>query len=654
MIELKNISKTYQTGKIAFQALKNVDLKIEQGEFVAIMGASGSGKSTLLHILGFLDPPDEGEYLFLGQNVAKLKETTITKLRNKVAGFVFQQFHLLPGLKAYENVSLPLIYGGNRNLKEKSLEQLTAVGLKDRAEHVPNELSGGERQRVAIARALVNDPLVIFADEPTGNLDTASESEIMKIINGLNDKGITIVMVTHEKEIAEHAGRIITMRDGKIISDISRTKNKIKKSKINNNNIAEDIINEKKKLSPNQAEWIDHIKQAFRSIRVNKLRSFLSMLGILIGVAAVIAMLALGKGATSSIEKDLSRLGSNLLIVMPGNRSEGGVSMGSGISSRFTEVDLAVIKNILSVKRASGIISGKAQVVYSNKNWRTSISGTDVDYSQMRVIVPNVGRYFNENEQQSRERVAVIGATIVDKLYGTEDPLGKNIKINKVNFKVIGILPKKGFSGGRDENDIIYIPLSTAMYRLMGEKYLNQIQVEVDKKENIESTKQEVTDVINHLHKWQAIDNMITIRDMAEIQDAIKGTVKTISLLLGIVATIALFVGGIGIMNIMLVSVTERTREIGLRKAIGAGKKDIMNQFLVEAVIITVVGGIFGVILGWLISILISFFAKWATEISLISIVVSTGFSVIIGLIFGLWPAKQAANLKTIDALRYE
>lgn len=656
MIELKNISKTYQTGKIAFQALKNVDLKIEQGEFVAIMGASGSGKSTLLHILGFLDPPDDGEYLFLGQNVAKLKEGTITKLRNKVAGFVFQQFHLLPGLKAHENVSLPLIYGGNRDIKHKSLEKLTAVGLKDRSEHVPNELSGGERQRVAIARALVNDPLVIFADEPTGNLDTASESEIMKIMNGLHEKGITIIMVTHEMEIAEHAQRIITMRDGKIISDVSKAKNKvnIKKTKNIHSNIAEDIINEKKKLSPNQAEWIDHIKQAFRSIRVNKLRSFLSMLGILIGVAAVIAMLALGKGATSSIEKDLSRLGSNLLIVMPGNRSEGGVSMGTGASSRFTEADLAVIKNIPSVKRASGVISGKAQVVYSNKNWRTSISGTDVDYSQMRVIEPNIGRYFNEKEQLARERVAVIGATIVDKLYGTEDPLGKNIKINKVNFKVVGILPSKGFSGGRDENDVIYIPLSTAMYRLMGEKYLNQIQIEVDKKENIESTKQEVTTIINQLHKWQAIDNMVMIRDMAEIQDAIKGTVKTISLLLGIVATIALFVGGIGIMNIMLVSVTERTREIGLRKAIGAGKKDIMNQFLVEAVIITVVGGILGVILGWLISLLISFFAKWATEISLISILVSTGFSVVIGLIFGLWPAKQAANLKTIDALRYE
>lgn len=653
MIELQKISKTYNTGVISFQALKSVDLKIEQGEFVAIMGASGSGKSTLLHILGFLDPPDEGSYFFLGQNVANLKESTLTRLRNKVAGFVFQQFHLLPGIKAHENVSLPLIYGDNKNIKEKALEQLKAVGLKDRTEHVPNELSGGERQRVAIARALVNDPLVIFADEPTGNLDTTSEKEIMKILVGLNSKGITIIMVTHEMEIAEHASRIISMRDGEIISDVVKSKNK-HKLKMKQNTVAEEIISNKKKLSGNQMEWISHLKQAIRAINVNKLRSFLSMLGILIGVAAVIAMLALGKGATSNIEKDLSRLGSNLLIVMPGSRVAGGISMGAGISSRFSETDLTILKRIPTVKRASGIISGKAQVVYSNKNWRTSVSGTDVDYSKMREVIPNIGRYFTENEQQNRERVAVIGATIVENLYGTEDPLGQNIKINKVNFKVIGVLPKKGFSGGRDENDIIYIPLSTAMYRLMGERYLNQIQVEVDKKENINATKQSVTDALNKAHKWSANDNMVTIRDMAEIQDAIKGTITTISLLLGIVATIALLVGGIGIMNIMLVSVTERTREIGLRKAIGAGKKDIMNQFLVEAVIITVVGGIFGVLLGWLISVFISFFAKWTTEISLISVLVSTGFSIIIGLIFGLWPAKQAASLKTIDALRYE
>ncbi len=654
MIELKNINKTYHSGKISFQALKNIDLKIEQGEFIAIMGASGSGKSTLLHILGFLDPPDEGIYNFFGKNVAKLEEHKITRIRNQAAGFVFQQFHLLPGVKAQENVSLPQIYAGKKKFKNTALEKLTAVGLKERAHHVPNELSGGERQRVAIARALVNDPVILFADEPTGNLDTKSEAEIMAILKELNQQGMTIVMVTHEQEIASQAERIITMRDGRIIAD-RRQREKNISNKLKEPEIIEKIINDGRSKTSG-AEFLDHIKQALHAMSVNKLRTFLSMLGILIGVAAVITMLALGTGATKAIKENLSSLGSNSLIIRPGSTSSGGVSLGAAASgtSRFVLTDLEKIKKIPSVKYASAEMSKTAQVVYGNSNWSTTITGASKDYVAMQNAQPVSGRFFNEQEVQQREKVAIIGKTVNEKLFGKISPLGKIIKINRINFKVIGVLPEKGYERGRDGDDKIIIPITTAMYRLIGRNYIDTLQAEIINENQLETAKKEITAVLNKSHGWKPEDEKVNIRDMTEIQKTITGTIKTISMLLGSVAAIALLVGGIGIMNIMLVSVTERTREIGLRKAIGAGKKDILSQFLVEAIVMTTSGGILGVLLGFLVSSLISLIGGWTTEVSSFSVVVSAGFSIIVGVIFGLWPARQAANLNTIDALRYE
>ncbi|MDR2430748.1 MAG: ABC transporter ATP-binding protein, partial [Candidatus Margulisbacteria bacterium] len=263
MLELKHINKTYANGKISFQALKDINLTIKQGEFVAIMGASGSGKSTLLHILGFLDNPENGEYMFLGKNVAKMNTEQLCRIRRHMAGFVFQQFHLLPGINALGNVNVPLIYAGQSKDKNRGLAKLASVGLAERAAHNPNEMSGGERQRVAIARALMNDPVILFADEPTGNLDTKSEEEVLKILRDLNKNGMTIVMVTHEKEIAGQAGRIITMRDGQIINDERRA------SAPGAELPARLSFSEHKKTG---AELFDHLKQAWHSITANKLR----------------------------------------------------------------------------------------------------------------------------------------------------------------------------------------------------------------------------------------------------------------------------------------------------------------------------------------------------------------------------------------------
>ncbi|MFH2138744.1 MAG: ABC transporter permease [Candidatus Omnitrophota bacterium] len=654
MIELKNISKNYAMGKVEVQALRNVSLKISSGEFIAIMGPSGSGKSTLLHLLGFLDRPDSGMYLLRGRDVSGFTDDDLAELRNRLAGFVFQQFHLLSRLTAIENVELPLIYGGKRALKQKSAEKIEAVGLSDRALHRPNELSGGQQQRVAIARSLVNDPLIIFADEPTGNLDTKSEKEIIAILKELNQEGKTIVMVTHELEIAEKAKRIIYMRDGKIVSD-----------KMNNNEFQKDAKMPEKEFfnskDPGQnngfrmTEITDNLQQGFRAIFSNKLRSFLSMLGILIGVAAVIAMLALGQGAKESISDELSSLGTNILTIRPGARRMGGVSLESGSITRFTIKDSEEILKIPQVRRVSPSVSGRGQVVYKNKNWNTRIQGTGTGYAEMKSSVPIAGSFFTEEQVRSRKKLALLGLSVAKEIFGYDDPVGETIKINRVNFKVIGVLPEKGAGGPMgNQDDVVIIPVTTAMYRLLGKEYVDSIDVEIDDIDFMDEAKEAISNLIINRHRLKKDqEESFNIMNMAEIQKALQGMTKTMTMLLGFISAISLLVGGIGIMNIMLVSVTERTREIGLRKALGARKKDIMMQFLIESVVMTFTGGILGIIFGMGMAFLVSIFAGWTTRVSLFSIILATGFSIAVGLGFGLWPARKASQLNPIEALRY-
>ncbi|MFA6142883.1 MAG: ABC transporter permease [Candidatus Omnitrophota bacterium] len=656
IIELKNIRKTYSTGVAAVAALQGVSLTVEQGEFLAIMGPSGSGKSTLLHLLGFLDRPDSGEYILGGKNITALTDDQSALLRNHFMGFVFQQFHLLPRITSLENAELPLIYAGKRHLKEKAMEKIKDVGLAQRALHRPNELSGGEQQRIAIARALVNDPLVIFADEPTGNLDTKSQNEIMAILVELNKKGKTIIMVTHEEEVSEYAKRIIRMRDGLIISDVKKEK-AVKEKPGQPIAISVDDIVSGSHVDIKRAELADHFRQAFFSILSHKMRSSLSMLGILIGVAAVIAMLALGTGAQESIRKQLASLGSNLLMIRSGSHNLHGVSLGAGAIARFTFQDVDAISKLPGVKCVSPSVSGSGQVVYGNKNWSTQIQGVSVNYAAMRAAVPTIGRFFTEEEVRMRARVALIGMTVLRQTYGEENPLDTYIKIKRINFKVIGILPEKGAAGPHDQDDIVIIPVTTGMYRLLGKQYIDSIDVEVSDislMDNVQDSIKELLMKRHHLTSTKENQDAFEIRNMADIKQTLEATTKTISMLLGSIAAISLLVGGIGIMNIMLVSVTERTREIGLRKAIGARGSDIMTQFLIESVTMTFTGGIVGVIFGAGIAFLLSILAGWTIRVSIFSILLATTFSVIVGLVFGLWPARQASSLNPIEALRYE
>ena len=657
MIEIKNLSKAYQMGTVKVEALRGVSLKISSGEFVAIIGASGSGKSTLMHVLGLLDRPDSGEYFLGGEDVTKLTDYELALVRNRLVGFVFQQFHLLPRMTALENAELPLIYAGKRDTKQVAIDRLTEVGLKDRILHRPNEMSGGQQQRVAIARSLVNDPPIIFADEPTGNLDSKSKEEIISILMKLNQMGKTIVLVTHESEIAARARRIIQMRDGEVISDkVVSGGVKLSETIIPENLIRNILVESSKKLKRG-IEFFDYLRQAVSAMLSNRMRAFLSILGILIGVAAVIAMLAIGQGSKEAIEKQLASLGSNLLMVRPGATRSGGIASQAGVTTRFTLQDEAAIKKMSEyVSRSSPSVTGRGQIVYGSKNWNTQVEGVGVDYAELRAAVPTIGRFFTEDEVRMRNKVVLLGNTVVKEVFGEDNPIGETIKINLINFKIIGILPTKGAGGFHDQDDTVVIPITTAMYRVLGKEYIDSIYVEAKDASLIDATQEEITKLIIKQHRLITNEqkDSFQIFNMSDIKKTLESTTQTMSILLGAIAAISLLVGGIGIMNIMLVSVTERTREIGLRKAIGANNKDIMTQFLIEAILMSLIGGLAGVILGSGSAVIITMVAKWSVKISLSSIILATVFSLIVGVVFGIWPARKASQLDPIEALRYE
>lgn len=647
MIEVKNIKKIYKMGDNEVQALRDVSLKIEDGDFVAIMGPSGSGKSTLAHILGLLDIPSQGQYVLNNRDISSFSEDELSVLRRDEIGFIFQQFNLLPRMSAKENVELPLLYSKKDVGPARSQELLELVNLSSRGDHRPNELSGGQQQRVAIARSLINRPRMILADEPTGNLDSQSEKEILEALKKLNAEGITIVMVTHEDEIGQMAKRLIRMRDGVIVSDTRLEEiAKVKREEISHNVGKTSFL----------TDILDYFKQGYKTLAANKIRSGLSMLGILIGVAAVVAILALGEGAKKSMQEQLSTLGSNLLMLRPGNRMMGGVSQQGGGEKIFIEDGQFLKNKIQSIKDISPNVEGRGQLGYQNKNWNSVISGVESNYPDVRNWKPLLGRFFTDEEDRTRARVCVIGLTVMRELFKNKNPIGETIKINKISFQVIGVMSEKSGGGWRDQNDVVVVPLQTGMRRLLGKDSVDSLDITIRSMEEIADAEEQIVKLLVERKRvpLSQRDNAFQIMNMNDIQKMITQSNDTMSMLLTSVAAISLLVGGIGIMNIMLVSVTERTKEIGLRKAIGAKKQDILLQFLTESIVLSACGGIAGIILGWLITTVLSSVAGWTTSISPASVILSFLFSSFIGVVFGIYPATRASKLHPIDALRYE
>jgi macrolide transport system ATP-binding/permease protein len=651
MIEIKDIHKTYRLGSVDVLALRGVSLRIESGEFVAIIGPSGSGKSTLMHLLGLLDTPDQGTFLFDHHDVALMDENALAELRARSIGFVFQQFNLLPRVSARENVALPLIYR-NEAPTQSPEELLCRVGLGDRMEHAPNELSGGQQQRVAIARALANGPQILMADEPTGNLDSASSAEILRILRELNAGGLTVIIVTHDPDIAAQARRIITIRDGRVVEDVTRAPTPAR---------APDVrppitLVRRSRWYRSGQELSSMLRQAVRALTANKTRAFLSMLGVLIGVAAVIAVMALGAGAKKAVQERISSMGANLLILRPGHQESRGVAMEAGSVSRLTLADAVAVADELPMVTASApTVNGSAQVTYGGANRRTSVLGSTPAYAPMRDTMPTIGRFIVDEDVRNRSLVAAIGLTVARQLFGSENPVGKTIRLNRVSFEVVGVLPEKSAGFRSDPNDQVIIPITTAMRRLLGRDYVDSIEMQVNEASRLKEAETESVALMYRRHRIsEDAEDAYEIRNMADLQKAMNATGQTMSILLTSIGAISLLVGGIGIMNIMLVSVTERTREIGLRKAVGARGADILIQFLVEALVVSAMGGLLGIGLGVATSLAMSKLAGWTVTVSVSTVGVAFGFAALVGVVFGLWPARKAAQLDPIRALRYE
>ncbi|WP_058971474.1 MacB family efflux pump subunit [Pseudomonas syringae] len=653
LIDLRAIRKSYGGGDSPLvNVLRGIDLSIHAGEFVAIVGASGSGKSTLMNILGCLDRPTSGEYLFAGENVAELGSDELAWLRREAFGFVFQGYHLIPSGSAQENVEMPAIYAGTpaaqRHARAAAL--LDRLGLASRTGNRPHQLSGGQQQRVSIARALMNGGHIILADEPTGALDSHSGAEVMALLDELASQGHVVILITHDREVAARANRVIEISDGLVISDTARDACDLQPSA---NPAALQAVDLRKRLSEGsgshgawKGELLDAVQAAWRVMWVNRFRTALTLLGIVIGVASVVVMLAVGEGSKRQVMAQMSSFGSNIIYLngkAPNPRAPKGV---------ITLEDVAALGELPEVKMIMPVNGGQAGVRFGNVDHSSYVGGNDTHFPAIFNWPVAEGSYFSEADEQSAAAVAVIGYKVRQKLFGDRiDPIGQYILIENVPFQVVGVLQEKGAtSGDLDSDNRIAIPYSSASIRLFGSQDPEYITIATRDANNVKQAEAAIRTLLQRLHNgkqdYELTNNAAMIQAEARTQN-------TLSLMLGSIAAISLLVGGIGVMNIMLMTVRERTREIGIRMAIGARQRDILRQFLTEAVMLSVVGGLAGIVLALAMGAAL-LASQVAVAFTLPAVIGAFACALVTGVIFGFMPARKAARLDPVAALTSE
>jgi macrolide transport system ATP-binding/permease protein len=640
LIELRDVTKVYTPGGQTVTVLHGVSLKIYNGEFVAIMGQSGSGKTTLMNIIGCLDRPSGGQLLFAGDDISRFNSDKLALLRRHAFGFIFQRYNLIAMETAEENVQIPAVYAGipqNARL-ERARQLLAKLGLAERTGYRPNQLSGGQQQRVSIARALMNGGQVILADEPTGALDSASGADVMNQLRELHQAGHTIILITHDPNVARAAQRVIQIKDGKITSDTGEPKD------------AKDVDRavftreEQEQLLP---DIVEAVKMAVRALRVNVFRTALTLLGIIIGVGAVVTMLALGDGSKQAVMERIEAMGTDLMMV---NRGGKGVRLPEEAAVLMPD-DAAAIGELPNVAASVPEFTKNVTVRAQGQDDATKATTTSAQYAEARNWPVAYGTFFTEADVASYAPVVVLGKTVADNLFPQQpNPVGMNVVIANVPFQVVGVLaPKGATASGSDMDDAVFLPLTTGRMRLFGKPYLDNITVKVADVTKIDATQQSVFDLLEKRHR--KVD--FNIRNMKSLMETATETQNNLTILLGSIAAISLLVGGIGVMNIMLVSVTERVREIGIRMATGARMMHIQLQFLTEALVVCSLGGLIGVS-GGLAAAWIAQLAGSPVVYSATPVLLAFGSAFSIGLLFGFLPARRAARLDPVVALSSE
>jgi len=652
ILEITGLWRRFATGGEEIAVLRDINLTIHAGEMVAIVGPSGSGKSTLMNILGCLDRPSQGSYRVFGAETGSLSGDDLARLRREYFGFIFQRYHLMTHLSALQNVEIPAIYTGlakgERRARARGL--LERLGLSERREHRPNQLSGGQQQRVSIARALMNGGDVILADEPTGALDKKSGQEMMNILLELHAQGHTIILVTHDLQVASNAQRIIELSDGEIVSDqpnaeapAAAAAPPLQLARRHN----------ERKGNPLRGSWgrfAEAFKMALISMASHRMRTLLTMLGIIIGITSVVCVVALGQGARQKVISDITSMGTNVIDIYPG--SDFGDEQAANVQT-LVPADLEVLKSQVYTDSATPGASGSVLLRYRNQTANASLNGVGEQYFRVRGLELALGTFFGPGEVQRQAQVVVIDQNTRKKFFPRQDddPVGKVLMIGNLPCQIIGVTKPKESPFGNNQNLELWVPYSAAMNRLLGQQYFNSLTVRVKDGISNQIAEQSIIKLLKLRHGTK--DFFTSSSD--SIMKTVEKTTATLALMISAIAVISLVVGGIGVMNIMLVSVTERTFEIGIRMAVGARRSDIMQQFLIESVLVCLIGGAIGILLSYGAGVVFAFFVKsFALKFSLASVMSAALCSSVIGVVFGFLPARNAARLDPIQALARE